>query len=160
MQSLPFRTALLFIVVLATACESSTGLSGCNLPPEMASVTTSVPSVTGIVERIKVGGIGNTPEGYNPWAQVDALVSIPVNDGSAHVSVDIVLGKGIPVLLQQNSSPPKPTSACRLRVGDRVTVWAPLQGVSAGGFVGPSGDTIPLSDVSFLAQKLIIELGN
>jgi hypothetical protein len=159
MQSHPFRAALPLIMVLATACESSTGLSGCNLPPETVSVTTTAPSVTGVVERLKVGGIGTTPEGYNPWAQVDAFVWIPVNDGSARVTVDIILGKGIPVLLQQSGALPRPTSACRIRVGDRVTLWAPLQGVTAAGLVGPLGDTVSLNDAAFLAQKLIIEVG-
>jgi hypothetical protein len=112
------------------------------------------------VQRVKVGGVGYSPEGYDPWTQVDAFVSIPADDGNAHVTVDIVLGKGIPVLLQQNGEVPKPISACHLRVGDKVTVWAPLQGVFAGGLVGPLGDTTSLQDASFVAEKLVIDLGN
>ena len=160
MRFTPPRVTLSLLIVLSTACRSSTGLDGCNLPAETASVTPFSPPVAGVVHSIRIGGIGQTPEGYDPWAQVNALVTIPLNNGSTHVTVDIVMGKGIPVLLQQKGGTLTPTSACHLRTGDRVTVWAPLQGVTDGGFVGPLGDTTRLEDASFLAEKLIIETGN
>jgi hypothetical protein len=46
----------------------------------------------GVVNRIRVGGVGNTPGGYDPWTQVDVFVSIPVDDATRHASVDIIRG--------------------------------------------------------------------
>jgi hypothetical protein len=113
----------------------------------------------GVVQRIKVGGIGNTPGGYDPYTQVDAFVTIPVNASTANATVDIAIGKGTPVLLLLNGHAPEPLSACGIHVGDKVTVWAGLEGVFAGGWVNAQGDTVSLNDVTFAAQQLIIVRG-
>lgn len=143
-------------VSLLAACDSSTGQNGCNLPAETESVSSFTPSVDGVVKQIKVGGVGYTPGGYDPWTQVDVFVSIPVNSPAGHATVDIILGKGIPVLVQRVNGSPEPTSACSIRVGDRVTVWAPLQSV----FGDPNASTASFVDAAFEAQKVVIERGN
>ena len=140
-------------VAMLAACDSSTGQNGCNLPAETASVTTFTLPVDGVVKNIKVGGVGYTPGGYDPWTQVDVFVSIPVNSPAGHVTVDIVLGKGIPVLAQRFNDSPEPTSACSVRVGDRVTVWAPLQSV----LDDPNASTASFVDDAFGAQKMVID---
>ncbi|MDQ2766315.1 MAG: hypothetical protein M3Y30_04085 [Gemmatimonadota bacterium] len=146
-------TALPVAVAMLTACDSSTGQHACNLPTETAYITTFTPSVDGVVKNIKVGGVGNTPGGYDPWTQVDVFVSIPVNSPAGHATVDIVLGKGIPVLVQGFNDSPVPTSACSVRVGDKVTVWAPLQSV----FDDPNASTDSFVDAAFVAQKMVID---
>lgn len=143
-----FYAALPVAVMMLTACDSPTAQSGCNLPTQTASATTTEPPVNGVVRQIKVGGAGQTPFGYDPFTQVDVFVGIPVSDGTA--IVDIVLGQGSPVLVQRGSSSPEATSACDIRVGDRVTVWAPL---------GQVLDPGPLGDVAFVAEKLVINRG-
>jgi hypothetical protein len=67
--------------------------------------------------------------------------------------VDIVLGKGIPVLAQHFNDSPEPTSACSVRVGDKVTVWAPLQNV----LDDPNASTASFADFAFGAQKMVID---
>ena len=154
-NALSCAASLLAVAALA-ACDSSTGQNGCNLPAETASVTTHTPSVDGVVQRIKVGGVGNTPGGYDPWTQVDVFVSIPVNSPAGHATVNIVLGKGIPVLVQRNGASPEPTSACDIHVGDEVSVWAPLQSV----LDDPNASTSSYTEEAFGAEKLIIDRGN
>jgi hypothetical protein len=149
-------SALPVAVLTLAACDNSTGQNGCNLPAETASVTTTTPSVDGVVQRIKVGGVGNTPGGYDPWTQVDVFVSIPVHTPAGHATADIVLGKGIPVLIQRANGAPTPESACSIRVGDRVTVWAPLQSF----FDQPNTSGASLVDAAFEAQKIVIDRDN
>jgi hypothetical protein len=143
-----FYAALPLAVLMLTACDSPTAQNGCNLPTQTASATTTEPPVNGVVRQIKVGAPGQTPNGYNPFTQVDVFVAIPVSDGTA--TVDIALGAGSPVLVQRGTGSPEATSACDIRVGDRVTVWAPLETVN---------DTIPLGDDSFEAEKIVIDRG-
>lgn len=144
------------LAVLLAACDSSTGQNSCNLPTETALILPSGQSTLGVVQRIKVGGIGNAPGGYDPYTQVDAFLSIPVNESTATATVDIAIGKGTPVLLVLNGHAPEPVSACAMHAGDKVAVWAGLEGVIAGGWVNAQGDTVSLNDVSFVAQQLII----
>jgi hypothetical protein len=153
MQRIWSRATFLFAVAALFACDNSTGQNGCNLPAETASVTTFTQPVDGVVKQIKVGGVGYTPGGYDPWTQVDVFVSIPVNSPAGHATVDIVLGKGIPVLVQRHNDSPEPTSACSIRVGDKVTVWAPLQSV----FDDPNATTASFVDDAFGAQKMVVD---
>jgi hypothetical protein len=155
MRRASFYAASLLAVAALTACDSSTGQNSCNLPTETASVTPFSPSADGVVQRIKVGGVGNSPEGYDPWTQVDVFVSIPVSSAAGHVTVDLVFGKGTPVLVQRGDRAPEPTSACGIHVGDRVTVWAPLQSV----FDDPQASTASLAYDAFGAEKLVINRG-
>ena len=148
----------LFALML-TACSSSTGENSCNLPVSTASIVTSGQAAIGIVQRIKVGAPGTTPEGYDPYGQVDAYVTVPVSGSSALATVDIAIGTGTSVQLVQNGHAPEPISACEMRVGDKVMVWAPLDGLFAGGWVDSQGDTSSLSEVTFGAQQLMIVRG-
>jgi len=156
MRIASFYTALPVTVLMLAACDSSTGQNGCNLPAETASVTPFSTAVDGVVRQIKVGGVGYAPGGYDPWTQVDLFVSIPVNSPAGHATVDIVLGKGIPVLVQRRSGSPEPTSACGVHVGDKVIVWAPLQSV----LDDPNANTASFVNAAFGAEKLIIDRGN
>ena len=105
----------------------------------------------------EVGSAGaNTPGGYDPWTQVNVYVSIPVHRPVDHATANIVLGKGIPVLVQEAGGTPHPTSACNIRVGDKVTVWAPLQSF----YDQPNDSALPSEDDSFEAQELIINRGS
>jgi hypothetical protein len=156
MRCLSFYIASLLMVGALAGCDNSTGQNGCNLPAETASITTFIPSVDGVVKQIKVGGVGYTPGGYDPWTQVDVFVSIPVNSPAGRATVDIILGKGIPVLVQRHNDSPEPTSACSIRVGDKVTVWAPLQSV----FDDPNASTASFVDAAFAAQKMVIDRSN
>jgi len=157
MRSSSRLAALPLVASLLTACSSSTGQNSCNLPVSTASITSSAQSAIGVVTRIKVGAPGNTPGGYNPYGQVDAYVTVPVNGSTA--TVDIAISTATSVQLVQNGHAPVPISACEMRVHDNVMVWAPLDGVIPGGLVTSQGVTLSLDDVTFGAQQLIIVRG-
>jgi hypothetical protein len=108
------------------------------------------------VRRIKVGAPGITPGGYTPYTQVDAFVEIPVSGSPATAIVDVAFSKEAPVLLSVNGHEPEAVSACAIRVGDKVAVWAGLEGVTAAGLVNAQGDTLSLNDVTFAAVQMII----
>lgn len=150
-----YAASLLAVAALA-ACDNTTGQNGCNLPVETASVTTSTGSADGVVRRIDVGGVGYTPGGYDPWTQVDVFVSFPVHTPAGHATLDIIVGKGVPVLIQRANGVSGPASACSIRVGDKVTVWAPLQILSDQ----PNGNTATFANAAFEAQKVVIDRGN
>jgi hypothetical protein len=99
MRSTSFSAALPLVGLLLTACSSSTGQNSCNLPVSTATITTSAHSAIGVVARIKVGAPGNTPGGYDPYGQVDAYVTVPVNGSTATATVDIGIGTSTSVQL-------------------------------------------------------------
>jgi hypothetical protein len=158
-RSSAWYAVLPLCAAMLAACDSSTSQNSCNLPAETASILPAGRSTLGVVQRIKVGGIGTTPGGYDPYTQVDAFVTIPVNASTASATVDIAIGKGTPVLMVLNGHAPEPLSACGIHVGDKVAVWAGLDGVIPGGWVNAQGDTVSLNDVTFAAQQLIIVRG-
>jgi hypothetical protein len=159
LRSTSFPVALPLLAVILTACDSSTGQNNCNLPVSTASIITSGSSAIGIVQRIKVGAPGNTPEGYDPYGQVDAYVTLPASGNTAHAMVDIAIGSGTSIQLVQNGHAPEPVSACIMRAGDKVIVWPALEGLIPGGWVDANGDTSSLSDVTFGVQQLTIVRG-
>jgi hypothetical protein len=159
MRSISCPGVLPLLALILTACSSSTGQDNCNLPVSTASILSSGQAAIGIVQRIKVGSPGYTPEGYDPYGQIDAFVTVPVNGSSAQATVDIAIGTETSVQLVQNGHAPEPISACAMRVGDKVMVWAPLAGIFTGGWVDSQGDTSSLSEVTFGAQQLIIVRG-
>jgi hypothetical protein len=112
-------------LVLATACSDSTSSARCNLTVQTAAVDSSMGPIDGVVTEVKVSGPGNTPEGYDPFTQLDVFISIRSDAGLAATTYDIIVANSFPVLESRGGGTPVPTSACDIRAGDRVTFWAP-----------------------------------
>jgi hypothetical protein len=103
-----------------------------------------------VVRQIKISKPGNTPGGYDPYTQLDLSVLLRTGMTVQGQTLHIVVGADTPVLESSNGSTAAPTSACDIRVGDQILLWAPI------GFVDQT-TPVPTPPV---AVKLIIERGN
>ena len=124
MKSSSFFAAMPMLVLAMAACESSTGLKGCDMPAQNASLISTAPFMTGVVTVASY-----EPPGYSPEGPIGPEILL-------HVTVDAAAGTSYPmqrvfvygnsaVFSGSNSGTPHSTSACKLAVGDRVKVWVP-----------------------------------
>ena len=130
MKTSSFLAVMPLMVLAIAACDSSTGLKGCDLPAQNASLISSAPFMTGVVTLLSYEPGGNSPAGpIGPEILVHLSIDGP--SGTTYPMQRLFLFGGTAVFSALGGTP-KATSACRLAVGDRVNVWVPEEQVGAG----------------------------
>jgi hypothetical protein len=148
-----FSASLPVLLLLTAACDSSTSPHGCNMPTVTESITQIGEPATGIVKRVTVGQPGNTPEGYNPYGQVDIYVEFPQASEPTHIVLDMAIGSKAPILRKRNDGAVQPTSACSIHPSDLVQVWGSPIGSEIVQNPGPG------SSVTYVANQVVILSG-
>jgi hypothetical protein len=142
MKTPSFYAVMPILVLAMAACDSSTGLKGCDLPAQNASLISTAPFMTGVVTLLSYEPGGNSPGGpIGP--EILVHLSVGGASGATYPMQRLFLFAGTAVFSARGGTT-KAMSACRLSVGDRVSVWVPEEQVGSG-----FGDVVGIDSTTF-----------